>query len=186
MTRLLHERTPPKNIYKILQTEDRVLRNHLIAKDLGKMRSYNEHLINYLRNQNKRLEILKKVLLRKDDNRTHSNRSKRRTQQTPCELTDSSSDTGFVDRNKKRIRIGDTVEIITKGKFNSDQGEILSAKDCRLVIKDNDGCEITRAPKNLIVKNEDFSDISTDGTVDSEGRTEFDRQWGVKEETQGN
>ena len=98
------------------------------------------------------------------------------------------SDTGFRDNKSNKIRIGDTVEIITKGKSNSTLGQITSVKEHRLSIQDIKGTEITRAPHNLIVKEEEDKETHNDDSVDStdsEGFTTFEKEWGFTEEVEG-
>ena len=82
----------------------------------------------------------------------------------------------------------DEVEILTKGRFDSNRGEILPVKDRRLEIKDENGNDITRAPHNLIVKEEDTRASMADGSTEStesENRTKFEQEWGITEEVKG-
>ena len=96
-------------------------------------------------------------------------------------------DTGFRDINSNKIRIGDTVGIITQGKFNSTRGTVISVKERRLSIKDTEGTEITRAPHNLILKKEEDTDITSDNSdesVDSDSHTSLEEEWKIKGEVE--
>ena len=55
---------------------------------------------------------------------------------------------------KKRICIGDKVEIVTEGRHESRTGVVTATTPRRLEIRDQDGVLITRAPRNLMVRSE--------------------------------
>jgi len=61
--------------------------------------------------------------------------------------------TGHVDRQKRRIHLGDHVEFITSGRYDSTEGIVNGFTSTRVYSTDYKNREIPRAPNNLVIKN---------------------------------
>ena len=146
----------------------------VLIEQINKMIQNTDVLSKYLDNQTKRLEALKTHIERvASDNKDDTTTSLPKRKSTRRKSSRKTWDTGFVDLNSKKICIGDKVEITTVGKYNSKFGTITEATDSRLEIKDQNGWTITRAPRSLVVKEEDSVCAHSEGSMNAE------TYWGI-------
>jgi len=61
--------------------------------------------------------------------------------------------TGHLDIDKRRIYIGDTIEFITSGRYDSTEGVVSGFTKIQVVSEDYKKREIKRAPHNVRVSN---------------------------------
>ena len=141
------------------------------VKELHKMKKHAERHAHYYEQRAKRLSdnitLLERFIQRK----------RRKIKSDDTDDVNDARDTGFLDYNDKKIKIGDKVEIITKGTSCSTEGKVVSIKNKRLEICDSSGKKITRASHNLVVQEQDDLEYA-----DSETEMDFETYWGITEE----
>ena len=151
----------------------------VLIEQIDKMLRNTDVLRKYLGNQTRRLRALKEHIERfKNDPTDDTSNSPPKRRSTRRKSSRKTWDTGFVDLNSKKICIGDKVEITTVGKYNSKYGTITEAKESRLEIRDQNGWTITRAPRSLVVKEEDSDEVHSDNSMNDE------EYWGITSEVE--
>ena len=128
--------------------------NDLMLQEVKKMKKHMKVLGKYLDNQYRRLNALESQFEKLRKVKETEGRKKERKKK----LVTVGKKTRFYDSTKRRICIGDEVEIVTEGRHESRTGVITATTPRRLEIRDQDGVLITRAPRNLMVRSEKSRD----------------------------